>query len=98
MTTICVKCKHHNGAQPQEAWYNHKCLHPLEKRPIEVDPVTGIQVYAVKNSLGLVSITDESSPYCRDINQGNCPMFEPNGVIQNIVNIVKEPFKKGKQK
>jgi len=85
MPTICVNCKHHHEKpDPRNIniWYSHICQHPEVKRQEEQNPVTGEIGYAAKNDLGTVYITDESHPYCRDINHGNCPLYEqkePNG-------------------
>jgi len=75
-TTICVKCRHHNGADPTDQWYKHLCLHPALERTSEVDPVTGLTGYAKRNDLGGVHITAENHPNCRDHNHGNCTHFE----------------------
>jgi hypothetical protein len=75
--TICVDCKHHNGANPSDAWHTHLCLNPLVQRHEEQDPVTGLIGFGIKNSLGKICIISEKYPNCSDYNHGNCDMFEP---------------------
>lgn len=79
--TVCVNCRYHNGALPEDSTWDHRCLHPSVSRHKEQDPVTGLMGYAHKNDLGGVSILngeENAHPYCRSLNNGNCSMFEPN--------------------
>lgn len=74
--TICIHCRHHNGASPEDPWYNHFCQHPELKRPKEQDPVTGRWGYAIRNDVGNIVMVEEPYPYCRSVNKGNCPYYE----------------------
>lgn len=74
--TICVNCKHHNGPKLSNLWYDHKCSHPNLRREAEIDPVTGQSCYSHKNDLGRVGTSASPFPFCRDINNGNCPHYE----------------------
>lgn len=79
MTTICKNCRHHvnNMSNPNapDVWYNQVCaVHPL---PTKVDPVSGDEKPYGTNSLGKEYVTDEPFRFCRDINHGHCPKFEP---------------------
>ena len=71
--TLCVNCRHHVGSG---VWYAHYCQHPDKRRPKEQDPVTGEIFFAIRNDLGNVCFTCEQYPHCRDINHGNCPLYE----------------------
>jgi hypothetical protein len=79
--TLCKDCKFHrhivrNPSAP-EVWYNHYCAaSPL---PETVDPVTGATGYASRNDLGRDIIVDEPYNYCREINDGNCHLFQSAG-------------------
>ena len=73
--TICVDFVYHR-LDGRDIWYNHTCEAPQEKKPVEVDCVTGRQVFASRNDLGNVYVSDSQYPYCRDINKGNCPHYE----------------------
>lgn len=75
--TICIDCRHHNGAKTKDAWHAHLCLHPDHALPEVIDPVTGVIRFEAKNELGKTIYVDNSCPPCRDVNNGNCPLFEP---------------------
>ena len=68
--TICWDCKYHHNDEPtgprSEIWYNQKCLHPSKETPAYLDVVTGLTVPV-------------AHAYCRDVNDGNCPLFEACG-------------------
>jgi hypothetical protein len=76
--TLCKDCKFHrhiikNPSAP-EVWYNHYCgASPL---PESVDPVTGKVGFVAVNDLGRPYLTDVQFHHCRDINTGNCHLFE----------------------
>ncbi len=74
--TLCVNCKHHAGCDGDGQWYDHHCHHPDKTRPKEQCPVTGKILFAAKNDLGQIVLVRDEHPYCRDINNGNCPLFE----------------------
>lgn len=69
--TICVLCKHHyvrrEGRLYQPRWYDYECHHPECERPKTLDPVTGAPIYAGGG---------ERFPCCRDVNNGDCALFE----------------------
>lgn len=72
--TICVRCRHVRIEEPSKGiWYNYRC--GAIELPMAVDPVTGKTMRYRGNDLGRVSFTDEFHPYCRDINEGECPHF-----------------------
>lgn len=71
--TLCVNCTYHKGSGE---WYDHFCKHPEVRFIPDIDPVTGEKGYAKTNDLGRGSLTDTPYPYCRDINQGQCPYFK----------------------
>ena len=77
--TICTNCKHHiftaSNTADHSIWYNHICgASPLPKT---IDPVTGKEGYVTTNSLGENIIGNRKFEYCRDINNGNCHLYEP---------------------
>lgn len=74
--TICVECRFHNGASPDASWLSHRCFYPALEGGEKQDPVTGKIKYANEDSQGIVFLTREKNPYCRDINTGNCEYFE----------------------
>lgn len=77
--TICVSCNHHHTNQDgprSDCWYNHFCLHPELAAIPEQNPVTGKVEYAGVNSLWGQYFTAQKHPYCRDVNNGNCPHYE----------------------
>lgn len=77
--TICAKCKHflgkERGTPREDIWYNHFCT--ASPRKVEIDPVTGKERYYAVNDLGQEYYTHEKYMFCRDVNKGNCPKFEP---------------------
>ena len=72
--TICAKCKHHRGRG--DIWYNQYCAHPDLQNPVMIDPVSGKKGYAKKNTLGRTYYDEVSTPYCRDVNDGECSRFK----------------------
>jgi len=74
--TICAKCKHCEIQGEGNGWYNYLCAHPEFARIPEQDPVTGKSGFAEKNDLGRIVFTENKFPYCREINHGNCELFE----------------------
>lgn len=74
MTTICKECKHHihdtQNEMAPEVWYNHFCgASPL---PMALDAVTGKLGYSTGRY-----VQEHPYKYCRDVNKGNCSLFEP---------------------
>lgn len=66
--TACHDCRHmmHRIANPSAptVWYNYLCdATPL---PPEFDPITGDMI-----------TREPAWAYCRDVNNGECPKFEP---------------------
>lgn len=60
--TICRDCKHHRGSGM--VWYNQYCgASPLKK---EINVVTGQEETRTGNPYA----------YCRDVNDGQCTLFE----------------------
>lgn len=85
--TICKRCRFHEfrtDSRKIDVWYMHYCKSKEVEREKEQDPVTGKIQYAQKNDLGRVVLTDERYPHCRDINHGNCPHYEPKGVLRTV--------------
>lgn len=76
--TICGDCRHFLNREPtgprSDVWYNHMCS--ASPRPDAIDPVTGKHGYAGKNDLGGAFVTDERYMFCRDVNTGNCSLFD----------------------
>lgn len=75
---ICKYCKHFLNKEPDSprssVWYNHLCkASPLE---LATDPVTGEQGYLQKNSLGMAYVTSDQFQFCREVNHGDCDLFE----------------------
>ncbi len=71
--TVCINCRHHEG---KGTWYNHICKHEEGVRQQEQNPVTGEIEFSMKNDLGRSVFVEEEYPYCRDVNHGNCPLYE----------------------
>lgn len=83
MTTICTACRWYRntkaarrGGPPASMWYYKLCTHPDVERPTTIDPVSGDVKYMSKNDLGRTILHDAPHPFCRDINDGECGMFE----------------------
>lgn len=76
--TFCKTCKHHIAAEQNtvraDIWYNHFCA--ASPRVSVTDPVTGKGGYSETNDLGRAVITDNKYRYCRDVNNGDCQLFE----------------------
>ena len=72
--TICVECKHFSGGS---IWYDQFC--DAARLSKARDPVTGKVGYASINDLGTPSFNEEPRRYCRDVNNGNCGLFEEVG-------------------
>lgn len=73
--TICANCKHKLFLG--DVWYDQFCT--VSKRKLFTDPVTGKTGYMEINSFGEEYLDDKDGrqyEYCRDINNGNCQMFE----------------------
>lgn len=70
--TICFKCKHlikeHRKAR---IWYSLGCERHVREKT--VCPVTGDMV---AEDSGVI-IRGETYRYCRDVNRGECPDYEP---------------------
>lgn len=88
MTTICVKCRHHRNTHdghpcgpPRSSWFYQVCTHTDVERPTTIDPVSGDVKYMSKNDLGRTILHDAPHPFCRDINDGMCKMFEPKATF-----------------
>ncbi|MGE0626815.1 MAG: hypothetical protein AB7O43_03260 [Hyphomicrobiaceae bacterium] len=78
-TTFCTKCLHFMNREPEGArkdiWYNHYCkASPLKRR---IDPLDGVSKPHTTNSFGMHIFVDEEYQHCRDVNDGNCPKFQP---------------------
>ena len=71
--TLCVKCKHFLG-QIDAAWYDQRC--EASPNPIAIDPVTGRELPYSMNDLGRVSFGASTHMACRDVNTGECGLFE----------------------
>lgn len=68
MITICIRCQNFRNLEPtgprKDVWYNHLCTaSPLPK---VIDPYDG----RLKHE-------DQPFAFCRDINNGSCPLFDP---------------------
>lgn len=77
-TTVCYQCKHFHNEEPtgprKDIWYNHFCkASPL---PIAMNPVTGEMQSKSSNDLGTTIYTDRGFKFCRDVNDGNCELWE----------------------
>ncbi len=70
--TLCIHCRFF--INKGTVWYDQFCgATPREKA---TDPVTGCEGYRVVNDLGRASITDEPYAYARDVNDGQCPLYQ----------------------
>lgn len=67
---ICVKCKHLVKHHDSGIWYDLGC--GKVARPKKMCPVTGEMVTADSG----VTVKDVTYAYCRDINHGDCEMYE----------------------
>ncbi len=75
--TVCVECRHFNLIDNKKIWYNAYCNHPKWAAATTMqDPVFGDWGYARQNSLGDVYLTGTPLPYARDINTGDCQLYE----------------------
>jgi hypothetical protein len=95
--TVCVNCRWHINAHegrrtgpPASAWFYQLCGHPDVERPTTVDPVSGEVRHMARNDLGRTYLTDKARPYCRDINDGECSMYEPVGSIIDGIRALRE--------
>lgn len=97
--TICAKCKYSEGHG--DTWYNWYCKHPNAERSLGIDVVTGNQCYIVKNDLGGYYTTDKKHPYCRDVNNGYCELYEVKNAnflsVDSVVQRSKRWFDFSKQ-
>jgi len=75
--TICYRCRHFKNLEPgsvrADVWYNHICMAVI--RAHGINPVTGREEYKTVNDLGREVLVEERHPHCRDLNQGECPLF-----------------------
>lgn len=84
--TVCYECVHFKNLEPrsprEHVWYNHVCTAtPL---PVQRDPVTGQLQNVSRNDLGREIFTDQPFQFCREINKGNCPLFEKKGRLEQV--------------
>ena len=84
-TTVCYDCKHFHNEETsgprKDIWYNHYCkASPL---PMEMNPVTGEIQATCTNDLGTKIYTDRGFRFCRDINDGNCELWETGRPNEN---------------
>jgi hypothetical protein len=79
--TLCKDCRffyERKRSMGYEArWYDQFCKASPRERV--VNPVTGVQGYAGTNDVGGSYITDEPYKHARDINTGDCQLWEPLG-------------------
>lgn len=80
-TTICTKCRYHANTDrgqdgPSDIWYYQVCTNPAFEHASVIDPVDGTVRYATRNGLGTPVLTRDKHPNCRDVNDGNCPMYK----------------------
>jgi len=73
-TTICVNCKHF--IKTSDIWYNQFCGNKDVGAKKAINPVTGEVGYLKKNDLGGQYYDKNRYPFARDINKGNCSIFE----------------------
>lgn len=77
--TICVECKYIDRKEYKKRipiWYDLFCGHEKVQREQGIDFVTGEPGYVDHNDFGMVYITSEKSPYCREINtDGKCSLY-----------------------
>ena len=70
--TICTKCAHFQNVEPgstrADVWYNHVCR--AKRLPMARDPYDG-----KRKPLSNGVFVDRRFMHCRDINDGNCPLF-----------------------
>ncbi len=73
--TICANCMfciHAPDSEPKLGnWYHFRCGAVMHDKMI--DPVTGEEAYA-SHEAGF--LTKEKHPNCRDMNKGECPLFQ----------------------
>ena len=72
--TICRNCVHYRCVG-RAIWYNERCSAEAVQLPPATDPVSGKEGFQIMNGLGMVLIVDDSKPYCRNINHGECAHF-----------------------
>ena len=70
----CVSCKHLRRKGPTNIWYDLLCA--KAPREVTVCPLTGESGFKGKNDLGGEYVTQDAFRYCRDINKGDCEMWE----------------------
>lgn len=81
MVTVCTQCRHFVNLEPgsvrEHIWYNHLCeASPL---PTRIDPYDGEEKPYGCNDLGTIYTSPYSFNFCRDINDGECPLFRRKG-------------------
>ena len=74
--TICMYCKHHNGAKLSDPWFEHICRQPDLQRQEQEDPVTGGRRWVGPVYDGHTTYFSEPEPCCREVNFGDCGFFE----------------------
>jgi len=73
--TVCINCRHFLNNGP--VWYSQFCGHPKHAERVMVqDPVTGEYDYGGTNDLGGSYIDNNKHPHARDINKGDCELYE----------------------
>jgi hypothetical protein len=85
--TICANCRHLHAKQdgPRTGiWYNMLCRAPAVQTEPSRDPVSGKIGYRRKNDLGGGCYDDQPSPFCRDVNHGNCEHYARKGVLARL--------------
>jgi len=79
-TVVCARCRWHRsqdqGTPRADCFYNHFCAHADVGREVAIDPVTGHAGFAGVNDLGTFHVTDDPFPFCGDVNDGTCELFE----------------------
>lgn len=75
--TVCANCKYFVCEGKRKIWYNSYCHHPKWEKVIEIqDPVSGMWEYEVENEYGHKVRRETPYPYCRDLNEGDCDLYE----------------------
>jgi hypothetical protein len=75
MTTVCAECRWCTQKRGSDAhWSDWQCRHPEVQRPSATDPVTGETKFI--ETVSCCCLVDSASPPCRDINKGDCLLFE----------------------
>ena len=64
--TICANCKYYFKTNEGIMWYDQFCGNYLVERKKNINPVTGYEEYEHGG---------QQYPYARDINKGDCEMW-----------------------